>query len=146
VYISKQLGFQIQYPKSWTIFESKNSVVLESPENEGVMKEKMKLDESGESYQTNLVITRFANLKEIPSTENASTLGEFIHQSGAVTNVRDIVLDGRKAFRGLRDGLRITDIVFIERNGKIYTISIDSRVGLDSRTEQAILESFHIKE
>jgi hypothetical protein len=127
-YNNEEYGYELRCPSDWIIKDKqKETVMLNSPENEKLWMAIEAGKAYGEGYMDDIIISYYKSVSDEPENKvnkfGATTLEELITKDPLITSLGQIELAGEKAWEVNWAGFVGTHSVLIERDNHLYEIT-----------------------
>jgi hypothetical protein len=151
-YRSEKYNYEVRYPNDWVLDEKiKETVTLNSPENEKIRKDIEAGKVYGEGYMRDIIISYYSSVSEEPENKankfGAVTIDELIQRDILITPLGQITFAGEKAYEVSWGGFIATYSILVEKNNHLYKITFGNRDKSElTETEKQILSTFRFIE
>jgi hypothetical protein len=147
-YRNEEYNYEVKYPNDWVLDEKiKETVTLNSPENEKIRKDIEAGKVYGEGYMRDIIISYYSSVSEEPENKankfGAVTIDELIQRDILITPLGQITFAGEKAYEVSWGGFIATYSILVEKNNHLYKITFGNRDKSElTETEKQILSTF----
>jgi hypothetical protein len=148
-YNNEEYKYEVKYPNDWVLDEKiKETVTLNSPENEKIRKDIEAGKVYGEGYMRDIIISYYSSVSEEPENKankfGAVTIDELIQRDTLITPLGQITFAGEKAYEVIWGGFGAYYSILIEKNNHLYVITFGNQEDKSKLTEieKQILSTF----
>ena len=145
VYFDNEYDWQVKFPYNWAHME--NAVNIDTTKYHSdlfMTDENLKNHENKWASVSDMEVTVYKNLKDLPNNEQNLDFNAWINQEktdGTYTNVQEYTLDGIKGYSLVSHGMFDYYEIWVQRNDYVYTLSFSNETSPDA-TEQQIIDDF----
>lgn len=124
IYRNEEYGFEINYPKEWTLNEQKDEKIAEkislnSPENEKLHKKIESGEVYGEGYMRDITIIYYGSIP-------GGTFDEFVKRE-LISSLNPVNFAGQSAYEAIMGHFGAYHSILIEKNNHLYIIQFGNQ-------------------